>query len=560
MKFLSSMTRGKITAISGWTGFFILLWVTLILLQADVTLGFNRTISIWNIILPALLGFVLAFLLLRKSPREKANEIVISLALAFFSILIPILWNSLVFDNSYDGQDYQQYAVIRLIHGFNFFYQTAQPENSPVIAALNHYPDGPWIVAAAITKLTGNLESGKALNLISILASFWICLAFCLFLDRLNFWQALLLAGIAAFNPVSIYQSLSFYVDGLVSTYILITLASGMLLLRNPNRRDFFTFVFALIIGLNIKFTGTIYIILISSALAILSLFMYRRHWSRNKVFFALVVGGIFGIGWAGFHPYFTNLYRHGNPFYPVIGGKDGFDQNIIMKSQSPYDFEGQTQLTKLYRSIFSESENAYGDMSSSRKLPFSIRLNEIKAFNATDVRVGGLGPWFSGILIISCFLLAALILANSKLGLVALGLVGVLTASILINPECWWARYSPQLWFIPCVILLGVFLSTDRKVRYAGWALALPMILNILMVTAPYYWYNVRESADLRNELSRMANSGDSYLVYLGRLSPWSVKLDRFKVNYQIVSSVDQLPCPTRLQLIYYSTQDCSK
>lgn len=36
--------------------------------------------------------------------------------------------------------------------------------------------------------------------------------------------------------------------------------------------------------------------------------------------------------------------------------------------------------------------------------------------------------------------------------------------ASTIINPECWWARYVPQLWLFPAFIMIFGFLQEDFK------------------------------------------------------------------------------------------------
>ena len=65
---------------------------------------------------------------------------------------------------------------------------------------------------------------------------------------------------------------------------------------------------------------------------------------------------------------------------------------------------------------------------------------------DAGDVRIGGFGPLFSGILLLSLLpLAAAFTRPQAPRLLLALGAVTIV-ASLLVSVHTWWPRYGPQL------------------------------------------------------------------------------------------------------------------
>jgi len=113
------------------------------------------------------------------------------------------------------------------------------------------------------------------------------------------------------------------------------------------------------------------------------------------------------------------------------------------------------TNAEKLYSSLFSQTSNPMGDTELLPKEPFSIDPYEIYiSKNSPDTRIGGMGVFFSGILVVS---LAALVMILIYLAmrhrngfLTAITLVIPSVCLILLISESWWARYSPYMWLLP--------------------------------------------------------------------------------------------------------------
>lgn len=99
-----------------------------------------------------------------------------------------------------------------------------------------------------------------------------------------------------------------------------------------------------------------------------------------------------------GVNPYITNLKHNGNAFYPF----NDKDKYAILLANGPVAFRGNSAATKFFGSIFSEPKNDIHSSNIFWKNPFTLHADSIRVFAGTDVRVGGFGPLFSLLLILS--------------------------------------------------------------------------------------------------------------------------------------------------------------
>ena len=131
-------------------------------------------------------------------------------------------WISLAFyDVSFDGQAYHQEGVYQLAHGWNpLFTRHISPISSDQNVKLNHFPKGPWIIAAAMYRLTGRIETGKFANILLVCAAFSMALAvFAGSRKKLSAWPVAMAVLVAA-NPVALCQVCTFYVDGQMASLL----------------------------------------------------------------------------------------------------------------------------------------------------------------------------------------------------------------------------------------------------------------------------------------------------------------------------------------------------
>ena len=244
-----------------------------------------------------------------------------SLAMVSSLVFISYLISSRYIDVSYDGQSYHQTAIIELRNGWNPLKKTLDSEELGTLSRwLNHYPKGPWINSVGLYEIFGDIEPAKMLNLIYAFASFLILLS--LFLElRISWLYRVSIPLIITFNPVVLYQSMSFYVDGQLYSFLVILCA--LLWLHHVHKDWVYLMLFfsTVAVLVNIKFTAVVYSIIAISVAILLLLFENDIHRSK-RVFLVSISAFFLGIFLVGFNPYVKNTINHGNPFYPLAGEK----------------------------------------------------------------------------------------------------------------------------------------------------------------------------------------------------------------------------------------------
>ncbi len=403
-----------------------------------------------------------------------------------------------------------------------------------------------------------DIETGKIFNLLLILAVFFIALTYFLSISRFSKWESVILSCFLAFNPVSVSQSLSYYTDGQVSSILILLILIMLLCLKNSDLSYLVALAAVLITGLNIKFTGTAYI------LALLVLFILAGWHLKRSVRSLLpqwitVFAGVFiGILIVGYNPYITNTLYYKHPFYPIYGSGT-LNKEFILKNQMPSDFEGVGWLEKLFRSIFSPAQNTIGKESGPLKFPLSIKRSEIIAFARPDVRISGWGPLFGALVIFALLSLPILAFLSRRVFLLAGLMLGLVFALSFFNSEAWWARYTPQLWLIPVITLGALWFVENKHAQWAGNVLAVLIFVNIFLVSGAYIGWNTLKSRELRATLSELQQSGEEILLYYGPLEAVGLRMDRYGIPYQRVERLKDLPCPRQLEInVYYSPLVC--
>jgi hypothetical protein len=463
-----------------------------------------------------------------------------------------------VYDLSWDGQDYQQKAIYELQNGWNPVYTLWEPSERYDSQWLNHYPKAPWIAAASINQLSGNIESGKAINLLLIVALLFIAFAMLHSLG-MYIWHALPLTILIAFNPVSVYQAFSYYVDGQVAASIALLLSLYILLIKRPSGLVFLTLIAALVVSLNIKFTGTVYVLLLSAGwlgLIYLCHHLDDRFW---QTLWAILIGGVLGLILAGFQPFVTNSLRHGNPLYPTFGGGE-FSHSRLLQMQIPDDFKDKGSLEKIFLSIFSPSMIEI-HRSVRLKFPLSVSKEEIQSFWTPDTRVGGFGPWFGAGLILAAITAILLLSEGRELWIPTFLLSGMVVISGMVNPEAWWARYSAQLWLAPLVILAAALQGRRNFTHLVAYFLMAILAANNFMVSGYYAYCSLKNNTLAKDTFQELAERNESILVYYGPLQMVELKLQSWQIDYRVVDDLDELPCPQMLiPFVQYSLADCTQ
>jgi hypothetical protein len=447
------------------------------------------------------------------------------------TLTISIVLGSLFFDVSWDGQTYHQEAVIQLANGWNPVFEKALSNNGSetyayLWARVLCFPKAQEIAQACLYLTTHRIESAKAINLLLLSAAFYLTFS-CLYgFKEIGLSRSLFFAAIAALNPVTISQSLTFYVDGALASASLCFLSLMVLFFRKP--QNYLAFILALmaVYFINIKFTGIIFFGVGAAGFMVIA--FLNRQWDRLKngfVIFALSF--VFGVFIFGYNPYVINSREHGHPFYPLMGREKTL---VDFMSDRPAGFDRRNRFERLAISLFAKPT-----IGEEAKITFPLMFTkkELFEFFYPDVKCGGFGPLFSGILVLSLVGLSSGLTnfrENKNFYLVILFLV----FSVLIHPECWFARYAPQLWLVP--ILSFAFLGFNRKtcsVRpwvAAGMAL---VFFNVSLIGLPYAYRQLKSSHTVQEQLKELSRRKMPLNVDFFQFRSNRIRLNEYQISY---------------------------
>jgi len=505
--------------------FFMLIFATLgFIVGVPVT-----TVTIWlSLVCTLIYGFIGTRFYFKQDTWQKFAMLCSWAVLLFVSFMYI---SGLCYDVSYDGQVYHQEAVNQLVNHWNPFQDYMTKDRSHSAVLLNHYAKGPWLYEAALYTVTGQIEQSKVFNFVLIIISFLLTLSGMKSWARLSTRQSILFSSLLALNPISIYQAFSFYIDGQLASLLLCLVALSYRLVTHHDKVVLWSFMMSIALAVNIKFTGVVYVVACIGLVGGWLWLLGNQH-LYGKFITSSIIGLVIGICVIGYNPYVTNTVYYGHPFYPLYGGKA--QTMDIMTSNSPQGFMQMNPVEKLYVSLFSLSANKFDGEGPHLKMPFTVELEELRPFvYGADIRIGGFGPWFSGILVVALMILLFMFVFPTKDAMYGVGLFASIMLSVLINPEAWWARYVPQFWLGP-ITLAAVALSDAKKaIRYLGTVLAGAAIINIGLVAYPYILGNYYCTQDLDRQLQQIAEKQVPIKVCFGEFTSNYVRFARWGIDY---------------------------
>jgi hypothetical protein len=377
-------------------------------------------------------------------PRAGTAAAVWGGVLALFAAWVVL--EARVFDGSYDGQNYHGVAVLLVLDGWNPLLGDV-PIGGFEAAPIRHFPKGAWLAEAALARLVGSFEAGKAFTPLLVSASVLLLgAAVALRRRRLSRRDAALVLVVAA-NPVAIKNLFTHMTDGQVAA-LLVCIAAYVLILRD--RRDAAVLAglaFATALSVNLKFTGLVFAALVGGG-GVAWHAVRRRPWRAPAA--ALLAGLVVGAGALGYAPYVRNALEHGSPFHP-LSARSG-----RIPAYTPPNLQGRTRVEKLVISAFSETDARPG-LPARPKLPVAVEARELRSAAAYDTRVGGFGPLFGVELVLTVVLLAQAAFTRRRVDADVLAVAGLLLVTSALFPEPWWARWIPQLWAVPLLAVLAL-------------------------------------------------------------------------------------------------------
>ena len=437
-------------------------------------------------------------------PEEYTGAFLRSTLVILIIIILSILIAVLFYDITTDGQMYHLETALLMKAGWNPF-KNEIPLNYNQALWLNHYGKGVEAPQAALYALTNRIESTKATNFMVITGSFCLTMSY---LSRLKWFsnrKNILFSILLAFNPVSFYQLLSTYVDGQLGSFLLCFIVVAGLIYMDADRYFLTLLASILILLINIKFTAIVFAAIFTLTMLFI-FFINKRKASFKRAFFVSFFASVFAFGVVGYFPYVINIVRYHDVLYPGMKVLQ-FEAAKL----SPGNFATSNRFSKFFTSFFSHTDELKIYIEKNPRIPPKIpfTINKTDVLNASKpfvVLMAGFGPFFSGICIVAfvLFFIAGRQHKDWKAWSPVLWMIAGILFSVFIISEAWYARYVPQLWFVPLALLMISEYDCRKSIVRIRYILYGIILLNISFCLAsfPYVYY---KSAQIRYELEQL-------------------------------------------------------
>jgi hypothetical protein len=469
-----------------------------------------------------ILSCLLMFFVLQKNRKDFCVATSYFLFIILFSVTISVIF----YDFSSDGHTYHQEAIFLLKTGWNPVYEHHALDAKYGIW-ISHYAKGLETISATIYSTTNNIEAGKAVNFILVLASAFLFFSFLkVCYETLSLRKKILLSVLFTLCPVVVVQILTYYIDWAAYSLLLILVCSLICSLKGHQKYNFLIIGSVIFLSTTIKFNLFFWILYTTSIYLIYAIFI-KQYQFLKKLMITAVVSSIIAVFIAGFNPYITNIKDHKNPFYPLAGeGK----VNIIN-----CEFKDNSRFTSVFISLFSLPNNHIClEVSEETKLTVKHFISQV----TFDTRAGGFGIFFSLVLVMSIILYIKLALRKNKNRIKYDIFLLMLFISLFVLPFAWWARYFPFIYAFPLIIILyseieerNKYVNIFRNLMYM--LLIINTVIIILCISAHMMRYMIRTydiiAVLAKSENPVLINFNGEGLVNVG----FKIKLDENNIKY---------------------------
>ena len=493
----------KIDVLMEWLkniAIYMLLYIVSILFVVTAMQFINLSINKYTFFISIMVTTIIYYIFKRKKANLK-NICFISIC-SIMIILFTIFFIGKIYDITCDGNTYHKYAVGNLKNGWNPTRESSYDfsvshnlyPNEKLSLWVDHYAKATWNYGAVIYSLTSNIEAGKSLCLLMAIILFFLLTSY-LYNKKFKLYQSILISLLLAFNPIVCSQVFSYYVDGTLGLAIYMTLLFLVIVTDDDytfmsKLEKYFGLFASILLCINIKFTGMLYAGIFSIVFYIYWLIKANKsknlfnEFKQKSLFFVITL--ILSVGYVGYSTYITNTMNNKNPLYPLFG-----DNKVdIITIMQPAEFKNMNGIKKLFYSLFSKSENVIYTSKNvpQLKIPFTFDKKELKSLSIPDLRIGGYGPLYSGVFVISIILFIYLIikLLKNKIKLsnksiIILNILIAIIISTIMMIESWWARYAPQLYLFPILSILIMFYYLNINNKKVNVLVKILLIITII-------------------------------------------------------------------------------
>ena len=509
------------------SGIFLLLFIVFNILISNALFIVKIEITKYNMIVSLLLCIFILLWVLKKFnllSLKKFYNIIIALILPIALIVGSLFVNSKIMDFTFDGNTYHKATIGLLKEGWNPLYETAAEfdngrENKIYIENSSSelwtelwtdcYARATHVYQANAYALTNNIESGKSINTLSIIALFLIIFSYLALRFKKIVFPFIFALCCITYSVVSA-QYLTVYIDFFVYIYLLLLLFSFFVIefRRNEKELNFGLLIYslALLMLINIKFNSFAYAGIFCLGYYFYYIYKLIKKREKEQKFFVKfttisAINVIVGVFIIGLSVYPKNFIEYGNPFYPLYGENK---VDIITENQ-PAEFENLPAIEKYTRAMFSKTENMAkaSGRETEYKIPFAVSKDEMNYIRMSDTRISGNGVLFSGIFIISLILLILISIKmyhyNKKIFIMASIPLAITFLMIFLLSESWWARYFPQTYFIVLIVIFYLYLLKGKFYKVLLVVLFILVLANngITLFKATEYSYDQNKLAN---------------------------------------------------------------
>ena len=519
-------------------------------------------------------GVINVYSLNRFSSQQVVKKFIPLLAFATFIIFLSAgsILLSNTYDTSWDGQGYHQSAVIALSENWNPVYAPSIDfsQNLPSQIFAEGYPSSLWEIESTIYSLTGKINSAKIVNFaIAVIAG----AIFYSLLRKLKLGKLLsgLISVLVVLQPVYIIQLLTFMEDGF--GYELLVIAAGSLSIIALSSKSYWAiavFLMAELLLITTKYShlpvslvlGIIFMLIVVNR-------FLNRDYRLNKYTYSFIGLLLFISAIFATLPYIRNQFYHSAMFYPTnipeLMGSVRFN-NV------PNNLQDNNKLSLLFYGLFSRAQvKESGDPTNPAnlahlKIPFTFSIEELNgSAELYNNRVGGGGPLFSGLVLLSVILITFLYFKAENrtqryavyVGIFVLTLILLLS---LLAPTPNLLRYANQLQLIPFAITIPI-LAVFKRTYIQVFCLVIINIsvINVLLFSSAVVYKNFKETFHMNEEMSQLRDSGKEYQVRAQQFYSTYILLAEQNISF---AAVDKLNCTGVKPLIASSTttQYCFK
>ena len=518
--------------------------------------------------------------------KEYLIQSIASILIGAIVFTVAVYLVGKIYDTTADGNSYHKLAVGSMKNGWNPMYESSKDftkEDGNALTVLDdnvnymwadHYAMGTEIIGANIYAFTDNIESGKAFTLVMMFIGFGITLDYLIlkrkWIDKkFGIIKGVLVSALLVINPITLVQMGTYYVDSTLAISLFIIILE----LININSKDikenniknkiesYLILAISIMMCSNAKFTGLGYAAVFCAAFYIYMIIDKIRMYKKgilekkelskniigNTVYYIIVV--IITICIIGSTSYLKNIITKGHPFYPLYG--EGHVENMVNK-EIPESLASKPNIVQFFISIFSKCENvspSYSDVLNEPdlKVPFTMTKEEINNFNIPDIRIGGFGPLYSGIFIITAIISILMIIdyiKNRKYKnlTIYLIIIGVSTLLLTLLDGSYWARYIPYVYMITIINLAYLFEKDKKVYNIIGIILTILLAINsglVLKTSLTNYIGNSRYVKRNLIEFEEYAKEKEEVPIALNLSAYQGVQynLDDLGINVKIVN-----------------------